>query len=113
MGSWQTELPKFSTDLGNGVAYNWACFDPEGDNDQGLNWSNHHHTIDCLMVWHDCGQTLGPETVAPGDRFGWRPTGVRAHTLVQVEPLTITASVYWPDCCGKHGFITDGAYRDC
>jgi len=66
----------------------------------------------CLWVWHDCDLILGPESIAPGARFGWRPSGVAAHTLVQVEPLTITASVYWPDCCGKHGFITNGSYAD-
>lgn len=96
------ELPKFSRDLGGGVAYSWTCGEPHG----------HTHSIECLWVWHDCGQVLGPGTVAPGERFGWRPSGHAAHTLVQIEPLTITASVIWPDCCGKHGFITNGSYAD-
>lgn len=104
--AWAThDLPKFAVDLGGGVAYSWTCHDPEGNEGVG-----HVHTIDCLWVWHDCGQILGPDTIAPGAEFGWRPAGVRAHTLVQIDPLTITASVYWPDCCGMHGFITNGAY---
>lgn len=102
MGTWSPGLPKFSTDLGNGVAFSWVCGRAE----------QHPHSIECLWVWHDCTQILGPDSVDPGARFGWRPTGVQAHTLVQVEPLTITASVYWPDCCGKHGFITNGSYAD-
>lgn len=77
-----------------------------------VEWVGDSRTIDDLMVWHDCGFVLGPESVAPGMRFGWRPSGVRAHTLVQVDPLTITASVYWPDCCGLHGFITDDVWHD-
>lgn len=113
MGAWQTVIPKFATALSVDVVYSWTCFDPEGDNDQGLPPSDHVHDITCLWVWHDCGQILGPDSVAPGERFGWRPSGVAAHTLVQIDPLTITASVYWPDCCGMHGFITDGRYVSC
>lgn len=94
-----------ATDLGGGVAYDWARCN-RGDDHPG-----EQHTIHCLYVWHDCPKILGPETVAPGDTFGWRATGVGLHTLVQESPLTITASVYWPECCGLHGFITDGAWR--
>lgn len=82
------------------VAYTWTCDEPPG----------HVHDIGCLWVWHDCAQVLGPTSVDPGARFGWRPSGVGAHTLVQTDPLTITASVYWPDCCGMHGFITNGQW---
>jgi hypothetical protein len=54
----------------------------------------------------------------PGDHIEgwyprWAPAGVGAHTLVQKEPFTISPSVYWPYCCGMHGFITDGVYRPC
>jgi len=96
--------------ISDDIGYTWTCYDPQGDNGQGLQWSSHVHDITCLWVWHDCGQILGEDTIMPGARFGWRPGGVRAHTLVQIDPLTITASVYWPDCCGKHGFITNGAW---
>ncbi|TDX78735.1 hypothetical protein EDF35_1949 [Rathayibacter sp. PhB151] len=95
--------PAEAVELGPGVAYSWQrCEAPDQD--------THEHTINCLWVWHDCTEILGPHTVAPGDTFGWRPSGVSAHTLVQRSPLTITASAYWPDCCGLHGFITDGRW---
>lgn len=93
--------------VGPFVAYEWVTAD---------HWFHPPHDGDCernighLLVWHDCAVVLGPDSVAPGVRHGWVPTGVRAHTLVQVEPLTVTASVYWPACCGLHGFITDGRW---
>ncbi|OZD48636.1 hypothetical protein CH252_19100 [Rhodococcus sp. 06-1477-1B] len=102
MNAWQAIEPKGARDLGGGVAYSFTCGHHQP--------ADHAHTIECIWVWHDCGQILGPESIAPGARFGWRPSGVLAHTLVELEPLTITASVYWPDCCGMHGFITRGAF---
>lgn len=102
MSPWRASAPKNATDLGGGVAFSWMCA-ATGD-------GTHEHTIECLWVWHDCQQILGADSIAPGARFGWRPVGVAAHTLVQIDPLTITASVYWPDCCGMHGFITEGRY---
>lgn len=90
--------PKSATKIADNIAYSWKCGE------------DHEHTIDCLWVWHDCSLILGPETVDPGERFGWRPGGVGAHTLVQREPLTLTASLYWPECCGLHGFVTDGKW---
>lgn len=103
------KIERGTIDLGNGVRYSWArCVEKA-----------HHRTIDpephgigCLMVWHDCTEPLSSRATNPGEPFGWRPTGVEAHILVSQEPLTITASVYWPDCCEKHGFITDGHYAD-
>lgn len=90
-----------AVDLGNDVMYSWSRCDFPDD-------VHHVHTIDCLWVWHKCTQALDPENWMG---VGWHPAGVGAHTLIQVEPLTITASVYWPACCGMHGFITDGAYQ--
>lgn len=98
--SWSDHAPVGGISLRPDIQYSWKC---------GL---DHEHTIECLWIWHDCAQPLGPDTVAPGEPFGWRPAGVGAHTLVQIEPLTITASVYWPDCCGVHGFITNGQWID-
>jgi hypothetical protein len=107
--SWSSLQPgPDAVHVGELVAYEWTT---EG------HWLHRSHDgpcqqdIDHLYVWHDCGKLLGPESVAPGERYGWCPAGVGAHTLVQVEPLTITASVYWPACCGLHGFITDGVWR--
>lgn len=90
--------PKSAIRIADNIAYAWRCGE------------DHEHTIMCLWIWHDCSLILGPETVAPGERFGWRPSGVGLHTLVQRDPLTLTASLYWPDCCGLHGFITDGKW---
>lgn len=103
MDSWQTHMPKAGTDIGPGVAYSFArCQDD----------LHHIHRLECIWVWHDCDQILGEGTVAPGARFGWRPSGVEGHTLESIDPLTLSPSVYWPECCGKHGFITNGAYYD-
>lgn len=74
------------------------------------------YTIRDLLIWHDCQQRYsidqGHAPQFDGMRVGWCPAGVGAHTLVQVDPLTIVASVYWPDCCGLHGFITNGVWTD-
>lgn len=91
------------------VRYEWTFGDHWYHVDLG-------HTEPCLadsahlLVWHDCAKILGPGTVAPGERHGWRPAGVGLHTVTQVEPLTLVASLYWPDCCGLHGWITDGVW---
>lgn len=104
MRSWAVaDLPKGAVAVDEKVAYSWGRCEHVED-------VAHIHTIDCLWVWHDCDQTLGAETVAPGQRFGWRPAGVSAHTLISIEPLHLEASVYWPDCCGMHGFIRDGRW---
>lgn len=93
--------------LGPLVTYEWVT---------PAHWFHRDHGGPCerdirhLLVWHDCALILGPDSVAPGARYGWAPAGVGEHTLVQAEPLTITASVYWPRCCGLHGWITDGAW---
>lgn len=96
--SWMPDLPPTAIGVAENIAYDWTC---------GL---KHEHTVDCLWVWHFCTQVLGSESVAPGEEFGWRPGGVRAHTLVQAHPLTLTASLIWADCCGLHGYITDGEW---
>lgn len=91
--------------LGERVAYTWNC----GDN-------SHDHVIECLWVWHNCTMELDPERAARARRtdeyIGWGPTGVAAHDLINVEPLHIEASVYWPICCGLHGWIRDGKWID-
>lgn len=85
--------------LGEKVAYTWTC-NVEGE---------HAHIIERLWVWHDCDQNLDPINTKG---VGWKPTGVAAHTLHAVEPLHIEASVYWPSCCGLHGWIRDGRWVD-
>jgi len=90
--------------LGDKVAYSWTC-DPE--------LIDHEHTIECLWVWHDCDLNLNPVDNHWTSRYvGWKPTGVRAHDLISTSPLHIEASVYWPGCCGLHGWIRDGKWVD-
>lgn len=103
MEPWQTLLPKAATEIGPGVAYSFArCQDDE----------EHEHTKECIWVWHFCTLVLGPTSVSPGSTFGWRPGGIEAHTLESLDPLSISPSVFWPGCCGKHGFIQMGKYYD-
>jgi hypothetical protein len=51
------------------------------------------------IVWHWCPV-----------KGHWEGAYISLHTIVSREPLTITASLYRPDCCGWHGFITDGQW---
>lgn len=84
-------------------------------------WTSHVHPcpggcprdIGHLWVWHLCDGSLLPnrDRLIPGYYPSWVVTGVQAHTLVQIEPLTIVASVYWPMCCGLHGFITQSRWQ--
>jgi hypothetical protein len=65
------------------------------------------------VLWHWC-EPKNEEAAAycrKGTAPHWCPWGTAAHTVVQREPLTLTPSVYWPGCCGMHGFVTDGVYR--
>jgi hypothetical protein len=51
------------------------------------------------IVWHWCPVN-----------GRWDGARIGLHAIVQREPLTITASLYRPDCCGWHGFITNGQW---
>lgn len=89
--------------LSDKVAYSWTCnvAEPEG----------HIHTIACLWIWHDCDHSLDPaKKASPDYPEGWTPAGVGLHDLISIEPLHIEASVYWPNCCGMHGWVRDGKY---
>lgn len=56
------------------------------------------------IVWHWC------PTGGGGDgRARWVGAAIPLHTIVQRDPLTITRSLQL-DCCGWHGFITDGQW---
>lgn len=90
--------------VGPKVAYSWTC-DPE--------LVDHTHTIECLWVWHDCDHNLDPERKQHhAYPEGWTPSGVGLHDLISIEPLRIEASVYWPACCGMHGWISNGQWTD-
>ena len=91
------------TMLADNVAYSWTC------------GKNHDHVIECLWVWHDCNQGLADpnrKRIRADDYVGWSPTGVGKHDLISSDPLHIEASVYWPACCGLHGWIRDGRWID-
>ena len=96
-------------EVGPLVRYEWTPRD---------HWYHRAHEGWChqdaahLLVWHDCGHVLGDDSIRPGGRYGWRASGVLNHTVTQAEPLTVVASIYWPECCGLHGFITDGRWID-
>lgn len=90
------------------VAYSWSI-------PAGADPATHVQTINDLLVWHDCDKNLwraDPEKDQSkiDDYLGWHPSGVGLHDLISVDPLHIEASVYWPVCCGMHGWIRDGAW---
>lgn len=67
-----------------------------------------------VYVWHWCDHHLWAGRKGydahPEDFVFWVPTGTAAHTLVSIDPLHLEPSVYWPDCCGLHGFIREGRW---
>lgn len=67
-----------------------------------------------LVIWHWCDHHLwaGREhyDTHREEYYFWVPTGVGAHQLVSSEPLHLEPSLYWPDCCGLHGFIRTGTW---
>ena len=96
--------------LSDKVAYSLTCYNKHELTDE--------HTIDCLWIWHDCDMSVAvdPATVKDMSKVelvqGWKPTGVAKHELLSIEPLHLEPSVYWPACCGMHGFIRDGKWED-
>lgn len=96
----EQEVYKLSED----VAYSWTCLERDDP--------NHTHVIECLWIWHNCDLNLKPVNPHWTSLYvGWKPTGVGLHDLISAEPLHIEASVYWPECCGMHGFIRNGVYE--
>lgn len=90
------------------VAYSWVSIPDRPDEPK---------TIDHLMVWHDCDKRLWRADPRKDQRLvdqylGWHPSGVGHHDLISAEPLHIEASVYWPSCCGLHGWIRGGKWVD-
>lgn len=85
------------------VAYSWGI-------PAGADAETHVPTISDLLVWHDCDQSIGTSE-GYADRAGWVPWGCGLHTLIEVDPLHIEASVFYPECCGLHGWIRDGRWH--
>jgi len=72
-------------------------------------------TIEDLLVWHYCDRSVwlkDPEKDPQAARSmeGFTPAGVGLHELISVEPLHLEPSLYWPTCCGMHGFIREGKW---
>lgn len=64
-------------------------------------------------LWHWCTYTWPQRTdPAPLHVSGsrWMLAGTGAHDMPARDPLTLSPSVYWPDCCGLHGFIRNGKW---
>lgn len=98
---------------------------PGSDDRVAYTWASNSHdpkTINDLLVIHKCDMSLsGYSQPAWTDEHGyeardafagWQATGVGAHDLISVDPLHIEASVYWPSCCGIHGYIRDGKWTN-
>lgn len=93
------ELPRGAELLGHErIAAQWFCE------------TEHTHTIECLWIWHWCTQILGPDAEAPGEEFGWRPSGVRLHDLVSIDPLELSPSLLFTGCCEMHGWVQRGVW---
>lgn len=96
------------------VAYRWIDGEP----------APHHAGVapvgQRLEVWHWCdksewrahasreGRTLVEDAMHPA----WLPGNAGAHDLIAAEPLHLEPSVYWPSCCGLHGWIRAGVWTD-
>ena len=67
-----------------------------------------------LLVWHFCDHHLWEGRshfdAHREEYHRWTPGAVGGHDLINTEPLHLEPSVYWPDCCGMHGFIRDGKW---
>lgn len=64
------------------------------------------------ILWHWCVPTSddAAQVCRKGVAPHWCPWGTKAHTVVSRDPLTLSPSVYWPGCCGMHGFVREGVY---
>lgn len=106
-----------------------AWTDPERPPDWGEGLTDHGHQVwstwlrtdgvlqDRPHIWHWCDHSVwiakaraeGREPVATGPRWGL--AGAGAHDMPSRDPLTLAPSLALPDCCGLHGYLTDGVWR--
>lgn len=100
------ELPPGTTRLGPLVA--WEQDGPRGDG------------VYPVCVWHWCTKSgwrakaarEGWVVVEEAAQPAWLPSSASAHDLISLDPLHLEPSVYWPECCGLHGFIRAGRWTD-
>lgn len=81
----------------------WAAAARVGTSDVYINLAE---TAADTIVWHWCPEGGGYNDDCPH----WVGARIPLHTIVSREPLTITASLYMPDCCGWHGWISNGQW---
>lgn len=65
------------------------------------------------LLWHWCDRSVWrskPDADPDRCKPAWVPTGVRLHNLIAKEPLHLEPSVYWPTCCGMHGWVRNGQW---
>lgn len=104
MGFNRPQLPERAVRINDKIAYQWMCdhADPA------------EHTIECLRVWHWCDHHLwagrSGYDAEPELYVRWVPASADRHDFISAEPLHLEPSVYWPECCGTHGFIRDGQW---
>lgn len=72
-------------------------------------------------IWHWCDHMVlierarmeGRDLVAEAVTPRWVLAGTEAHDMPSRDPLTLSPSLLLDDCCGLHGFLTDGVWRPC
>lgn len=70
-------------------------------------------------IWHWCDRSVQNarirvehrEPIGPDADPGWSLAGTGAHDMPSRDPLTLSPSLLLSDCCGLHGFLTDGVWR--
>lgn len=62
------------------------------------------------LIWHWCSMENRRGDEHPIKPY-WAASGVGKHTLVSRDPLHLEPSIYWPDCCGLHGFLRNGHWE--
>lgn len=77
-----------------------------------------------VHLWHWCDRSVikqkDTDRLPEWYEFQWVLVGVSAHTQLAGPPitlapteLTLDPSVYWPQCCNKHGYLKQGNWEDC
>lgn len=74
-----------------------------------------------ILIWHWCTHSVWKKKAREVNYEGWskehvetevwRAAGVSGHTLISLDPLHLEPSLYWPDCCGMHGFLRNGSWE--
>lgn len=77
-----------------------------------IGWGGDAHQQ--LAIWHWCTRAkwlADPSRDPLHCQPQWMVSGVAQHELVSLDPLHLEPSLYWPDCCGMHGFLRAGRWQ--